>query len=216
MKRLRDEAPLHPVVARAQALLAQVEPVAKDPSRRARVRARLVHRSRTRFLRPVVVGILLVGGAAMASTLAVKVYQRVSAPVETPKVIHSSESSASASASASSSASSFAPVRVMPPAKAEPRKVAAGPTEEESALMMQAVQALRRDHDAERAGALLDDYLRRFEHGALEEEALALAVEAAAARGDERAGELGERYLARYPKGRFRQAAERARERFGK
>src|SRR5262249_62005404 len=80
---------------------------------------------------------------------------------------------------------------------------AAFPTEEESGLMMAAVQALRREHDPVRAGALLDDYLRRFEHGALEEEALALAIEAAAARDDDRAADLAARYLSRYPHGRF-------------
>jgi len=152
----------------------------------------------------------------MASTLAVKVYRRVAAPAKAPRVIDSSESSASGSRSASASAFAFAPVRVMPAVKAPPKRVAAGPTEEESALMMQAVQAMRIDHDAVRAGALVDDYLRRFAHGALEEEALGLGIEAAAARGDQRAAELADEYLARHPNGRFHEVAERARERFGK
>ena len=62
----------------------------------------------------------------------------------------------------------------------------------------------------QRAGALLDDYFRRYPRGALAEEALAVAIEAAMARGDARARTLARRYLARYPSGQFRVAAERA------
>ena len=64
--------------------------------------------------------------------------------------------------------------------------------------------ALRRDHDADRAGQLLDRYLAARPHGALREEALALAIEAADARGD-RAGvsNWARTYQTDYPTGRF-------------
>jgi hypothetical protein len=81
-------------------------------------------------------------------------------------------------------------------------------------LVAAATRALRGDHDAARAQTLLEDYLRRYPGGLLAEEALALAVEAAAAHDDARAARLGAEYLRRYPQGRFRGAAEDARRRF--
>ena len=72
-------------------------------------------------------------------------------------------------------------------------------------LIVDAMTALRRDHDANRAGVLLDRYLTGNPGGALREEALALAVEAAIARDDRPARDrLGQAYLSRYPSGRFR------------
>jgi hypothetical protein len=86
--------------------------------------------------------------------------------------------------------------------------------EPESALVLGALTALRRDRDPRRASALLDEYLRLHPRGALVEEALALAIEAAAARGDPQAGALADRYLERFPAGRFRPTAQLARDRF--
>ncbi len=60
------------------------------------------------------------------------------------------------------------------------------------------------------AHQLLDQYLRTNPRGALAEDALALSIEAAAARKDPRAADYARRYLARYPNGRFRKVAERA------
>jgi hypothetical protein len=85
----------------------------------------------------------------------------------------------------------------------------AAPTQE-AIQIMTAVRALRQDHDPARAGALLDDYLRRYPRGALAEEALGLAIEAASARGDARAAALARSYLERYPRGRFLRAARAA------
>jgi hypothetical protein len=82
---------------------------------------------------------------------------------------------------------------------------------EAGGLVFGAMQALRREGQPERAAKLLDEYRRRYPKGVLGEEALALSVEAAVQRGDPRAKALAESYLARYPNGQFRQAAERAR-----
>ena len=71
------------------------------------------------------------------------------------------------------------------------------------------MRALRQDHDAELAAALLDDYLRRWPNGALVEESLALAIEAANARGDARARVFASEYLRRFPNGRFAEPARR-------
>jgi hypothetical protein len=85
----------------------------------------------------------------------------------------------------------------------------AAPTQE-AIQIMTAVRALRQEHDPARAGALLDDYLRRYPRGALAEEALGLAIEAASARGDARAAALARSYLEHYPRGRFLRAARAA------
>ena len=72
--------------------------------------------------------------------------------------------------------------------------------------MLDALIALRRDHDPVRAGALLDSYLVAHPRGALREEALVLATEAADARGDHAlAQRLARIYQADYPQGRFHQ-----------
>jgi hypothetical protein len=74
--------------------------------------------------------------------------------------------------------------------------------------VLDALVALRRDHDPVRAGALVDKYLADYPRGALREEALVLAIEAADARGDHLAGWRWARiYEAEYPRGRFRQFA---------
>ena len=95
------------------------------------------------------------------------------------------------------------------PAAPAPVKAASA---QETTLLMAAVHSLRREHDPLRAGVLLDDYLARYPSGVLAEEALALAIDAASARGDARAVTLAHRYLQRYPHGRFQQAARAAAE----
>ena len=93
-----------------------------------------------------------------------------------------------------------------------PKEAAANP--EEMAEVLAAFKALRQAHDPKHAGALLDHYLKRYPRGALLEEALALAIEAAAAQQDPHAGELATRYLAKFPHGRFVKSAEQAKKRF--
>ncbi|HVT10434.1 MAG TPA: hypothetical protein VHO67_23395, partial [Polyangia bacterium] len=81
--------------------------------------------------------------------------------------------------------------------------VAASPARERTQVL-DALIALRRDHDPERAQALLDPYLQRSRQGALREEALVLAIEAADARSDgARAARLAHVYQDEYPGGRF-------------
>jgi hypothetical protein len=80
---------------------------------------------------------------------------------------------------------------------------------EDPALVVSAIQALRQDHDPERAGRLLAAYLRTHPRGALAEEAVALSIEAADGRHNPAATTFAERYLKEYPHGRFRAVAER-------
>ncbi|MGD0676868.1 MAG: hypothetical protein ABSC94_15755 [Polyangiaceae bacterium] len=76
---------------------------------------------------------------------------------------------------------------------------------EDASEVLDAIRALRSSGDAVRAGVLLGDYLRMHPRGVLAEDALALSLEAAVARHDQRsAAQLGQRYLAQFPNGRYR------------
>jgi hypothetical protein len=81
------------------------------------------------------------------------------------------------------------------------------PPGEDPAPVLEAIRALRRSGDPARAQKLLDEYLASNPRGALSEDALGLAIEAAAARHDPRAADYARRYLARFPNGRFRAVA---------
>lgn len=138
------------------------------------------------------------------------------APVVPPRV--SGDTVRTARAVSADSRASTAPTRAptVAPASQEGTPPAApaakAPPAQESLLLMSAVRALRHEHDPARATKLLDDYLRRYPSGALAEEALALAIEAASARGDGRAPALARTYLQKYPQGRFASAARAAAE----
>jgi hypothetical protein len=123
------------------------------------------------------------------------------APVEIP--------SGAAAAGSSSGARVTTPtaVRIDP---RDPRASAATSDTDESALVVDAVRALRRDHDPRRAGNLAQEVLQRYPHGAQLEEATDVAMEAAFADGDTTgARHWAERYLGTFGTGRF---ADRARQ----
>jgi len=89
------------------------------------------------------------------------------------------------------------------------RATAAAETSRERAQVWEALVALRRDHDANRAAALLSHELETNRHGVLRQEALVLAIEAADSRGD-RAGaaQLARTYAREFPTGRFKAFAQ--------
>jgi hypothetical protein len=89
----------------------------------------------------------------------------------------------------------------------QPPVVAA--VQEETAPVLAAMRALRRDGNPVRARALLDAYLKDHPTGALAEEALAMSIEAAVAHRDADARLLAERYARSYPNGPFRVLAKR-------
>jgi hypothetical protein len=96
-----------------------------------------------------------------------------------------------------------------PAVAARPAVASAQAAAQERTEVLDALIALRRDHDPARASALLDRYLAAHRHGALREEALVLAIEAADARGDRASGErLARAYSAQYPDGRFERFAQ--------
>ncbi len=94
------------------------------------------------------------------------------------------------------------------------KRLAAAP--EEAIMVVQATRALHEEHDPKRAAHLLENYLQRFPDGDLVEESLALLIEAKSERDDASAAKVASEYLERFPFGRFRQVAERAKERFSK
>lgn len=80
----------------------------------------------------------------------------------------------------------------------------------EAQLLVDALNAVRRDHDPARAMTLIDFYLERYPRGVLVEEALALAVEAAVAEGPggRAVTARAAAYRARFPSGRYRGRVE--------
>jgi outer membrane PBP1 activator LpoA protein len=82
--------------------------------------------------------------------------------------------------------------------------------EEETALLLDAMRALRRQSDPARARVLLGRYLQQNPNGALAEEALAMSIEAAVAAHDGDAPALARHYLRSYPSGPFRSVAVQA------
>jgi hypothetical protein len=167
--------------------------------------------------------ILLVGGSAAAMIGYGRhwVWPRATAPIPAPPAVaprvasptpHASAPPAlpppaRAAAGAPTPSARPRPVHATPQRAIELQPTAAAATAERTQVL-DAMVALRRDHDAARAGHLLDLYLTTHPRGTLREEALALAVEAATARGDgATAHRLAASYLDAYPRGRFREFA---------
>ena len=79
-----------------------------------------------------------------------------------------------------------------------------------AALVLGAMRALRKEHDPVRAARLLSEYRTHHAGGSLDEEALALAIEAGGASGDGSGVRFAKDYVARYPQGRFTRSAQAA------
>jgi len=211
---------------RAEAELAELveacEPVAISDARKRRSLSAVYnrHHERRRTVRlgmrtAMVAGLLLVAGAATASVFGVrwKMHLTEPAPVASapaPGVHHvtrARRAELAPIAELEAPAEAESAPEIAPPAppvhRAHPVK------SEDPSLVVSAIQALRQDHDPERAGRLLVAYLRTHPRGALAEEAVALSIEAADGRHSPAAATFARRYLKEYPQGRFRSAAER-------
>ena len=192
-------------------------------------------RARSRLLRPVfVLGVISLAGATAAATIGRRAWierraQTNARPAEPvalaarPRHTHPKPAVPAASDETAEAAEQLAdePLATAPPsprpaprALRRPAHVAsrarAAHSSEDPSRVFDAIQALRTDRDPARAGRLLAEYLARYPHGALAEEAVALSIEAAAARHSASAATFAERYLREYPHGRFRHTAEQA------
>ena len=223
MNRLREEAAFDPVSERGIELLRNVQPPPPQPEMKRRVWAALQQTSSSApRLRPGMLRAVVLGAGVMvfAATAAAAIggrwivrqveRMRVAPPAVSvaPTIRHEHVQSGHALAV-------VAPPAVEPPAPApelheldrpRPHRLAMPVTTpaQERTQVLDAMIALRRDHDARRASALLDTYLVENRHGALREEALVLALEAADARGDvPRAVRLARTYQGEFPRGRF-------------
>ena len=215
-------------------LIRASEPVVVTPGRKQRVLNRVTLRQQTRrsatsrLLRPVLaLGVLALAGATAAATIGRRAWierhtdasVRPAAPLASPppRRARSLSSSHHAVAAALEEGPRVAPEPIVPvrasrPTRHAPKVTARArvATSEDPSRVVDAIQALRNDHDPARASNLLAEYLARYPHGALAEEAVALSIEAAAARRSPSAAVFAERYLRQYPNGRFRHTAEQA------
>ena len=206
-------------------LLRGAEPYRTPAGRKQRVQLRLgqvSRRPRKLFMRTALVGVVMFGCGAIASSAfgrwpawVVSAYHRVVGtpapaaappPVETRAPARRAEISAPPAAPVTPASEPPASTTSPPPARraASVRaRPAAAATAEDTAAIMEAMRALRVERDPARARQLLARYLARSPNGALAEEALALSLEAAVARSDGDAATLAARYLKLYPTGPF-------------
>lgn len=220
MKRLVErELPPQSIEGEARALLEATSPWSPAPGMKQRVRAGLLTTPlETRGFRPraaLVLALVLLGSVAAAATYFVRrgaPAELVTAPVvpvtATP-VPRRVEPRAPEPSSAVPLASSAVEVPKGAPA---PGRSATKSNDEasEANLLFEATRALRREGNPARASELLAEHRKKFPRGALAEEALALSIEVAVARGDARASKLAQRYLELYPDGHFVNKAKRA------
>jgi hypothetical protein len=227
MNRLRDESAIDPVGERGIRILRKVGPAPRPPEMKMRVWAALQQPSDKPRFRALGLGgvkklALGAGILAFAATAVgaiggrwivkrVEALRAPNAPAATA-VVH--ERPRVVRRLAEATPATVEPMRPPLPAPAKrpavrqieaPRlhRVAASPARERTQVL-DALIALRRDHDPARAQALLEPYLQRSRQGALREEALVLAIEAADARSDHaRAAGLARVYEDEYPGGRF-------------
>ena len=234
MKRLRDQVSSpDPVVAHAAALVGAMRPLDAAAIRRLPLPGEAKAHPGLRLGLAFVLALLLASAVAGAATLSgagwlrsMASWARSSRPASAPPAAlapivrgagadttaHSPAPAAAdglpvAAATASPSAPAMAPA---PVSRASTSARALATAADESALVVDAVRALRHDHDARRAGELAEEVLQRFPHGVQREEAMAVAMEAAIAGGDTVAARRwAERYLESWRTGRF---ADRARD----
>lgn len=216
MKRLLDEA--EPFFGGLRELVRSAEPYQRSPFRKraveSRIRAALADSSRSprRLLRPSLLAltVLLVAATAAAAGYSYFAPETPSSAIAPPAAIIVPPRVPSSAALPSTDVAPPPELEPQPSATASVRRMQDKLAGEDPSQVAEALRALRKQGDPARAQVLLDQYLRANPRGALAEDALALSIEAAAARKDPRSAELARRYLARYPSGRFHALAERA------
>ncbi len=240
MERLRDSRPTSdPDLAKASELIAGIPPIEPTNAFAARLRARIDASP----IAPVglwtraVLGGCVVAGVALAAVGARHLRSKSpevprpaattrATPVAAPSVVVRPIAEAPAfvpmattSPRGVSAPSAAAPTASKPAHAPKHREASAGGFDldaPDAQLVVSAVQALRQENKPAQAEVLLAEYLHRHPTGALEEEALALRIEAGARQSDPRAADYATAYLQAFPSGRYAEAARRAKARFGK
>jgi hypothetical protein len=234
MNRLRNEAGLDPISERGIEILRRTPATHNSPDRKRRVWA-LLQRTSARAARRSPIGLsgALLGilGVAMATTAVAAIGERWISSARERAARRASTGPAglaphmrgAAARKIAEGQGETAAENERPPAATEPaahatrlalphrveRPAPSAPSPTRS-VVLDALVSLRHDHDPGQAARLLDGYLAANRHGALREEALALAVEAADAERDAaRARLFAGVYLHEYPAGRFAAFARR-------
>lgn len=220
MKRLRDLEPDDRLVARAHELIDALGPTVPSEARLHRVRRALDQPARRSLgawpLRCALAFAVVGGGAsalAFSGTFSVPnepqraplpsrpVARPTPGPRATPSAPHAAPTEGVDEAAT-------APKPAVAPRARRSEPPATPPVSaSDVARVHEAAKALRGEGDPERALRLLESSEKVG--GPLAEEALALRIEAASASGDARAKQLAQRYLSRYPGGRYRDLAQR-------
>jgi hypothetical protein len=204
MKRLSELPADDRLTARAHTLIRAVGPTLESDERLLRVRRSLdapVRAATPRWVWQVGLAVALVGlgaGAAISSG-------RAGPPAAHPVQIVTAAPAVLSAAVLPGVARAERALTSAPSRAPSPR--AAVPPLSDVARVHEAAKALRHDGDAQRALHLLEGAPVT---GPLAEEALALRIEASAARGDGRKAKLAAAYLAQYPNGRYRELAKKA------
>jgi hypothetical protein len=231
LERLIDESRARPgeelwVRARAVELVECVDPIHFSVGRKQRLLLSLGQGwlpRRAGWLRPVVVGALLIGSGAIASAALTNwpawlvrscqtlISRRIdSGSSARPPVVRASVTTESPAAEPIPPMALRSPAVVRRLATgARLRRPASEPASDDPSLLIEATRALRVDRDPGLARALASRYLERQPRGALADEALAISIEAAIDRHDADAAALSLRYLEQFPRGSFRGLAER-------
>jgi hypothetical protein len=208
-----------PAAAALIAAVAAVEPLRVSPYRQAQVLARVLEGRRPRqwllrlLLRPAfAIAVLLLAGIATAATVAPPLGLLRWGWRSTHKTVPLVESRRS-TPTRNVVPQWAEPVVEAPPQDLHPRATrphAGAGAGESPARVVAAVRALRSENDPASAQRLALGYLRTYPHGALAEEALAVAIDAGARCQDPDTAQLAARYLRNYPNGRFRLVAQQA------
>jgi len=215
------------LLANAALLIESAEPFQVPTGRKQRVLMRLGKdgvRPRIRWLRPAMVAGILLGGGAIASAALTHWPAWVARSVRQIVVAADDQTARPPAPARRPSLTSLREQPAAEPPVAEPPVAEpAGPARdvwvdrharraavlENPSLVIAATRALRHNHDPRRARALAGRYLAAHPTGALAEEALAIAIEAAIDEHDPDCAALSRRYLELYPRGSFRSNVER-------